>query len=121
MSTHDPVSLPIVTAGSAAGAFNTGLHLDYRRNGDPASRFDPQADGDVLYAGMLYNQFLANVLQAMGLRPSELELWGHKGYGVPLVDPAGFGILPFATHYEHSSSRYFQIASDPLPFLRARS
>jgi hypothetical protein len=120
MSTHDSVSIPVITAGSAAGAFNTGLSLDYRRNGDPASRFDPQANGYFLYAGLLYNQFLAHVLQAMGLAPAELELWGHKGYGVPLVDPAGYGIPPFASHYQSNTSRYFQIASDPLPFLQCQ-
>ena len=41
MSTHDPLSLPIVTAGSAAGFFRTGQSLDYRRVGNPDSRFQP--------------------------------------------------------------------------------
>jgi hypothetical protein len=27
--------------------------------------------------------------------------------------------LPFAKHYENTSSRYFQIASELLPFLKA--
>lgn len=118
MSTHDPVSIPIVTIGSAAGFFRTGLALDYRRVGHPDSRFQPLLDADVMYAGVLYNQFLASVLQAMGMPPTEFERWGHKGYGVPLVEQPGTS-LPFAEHYQNSSSRYFQIASDVLPFLRA--
>jgi hypothetical protein len=119
MSTHDPVSIPIVTCGSAAGFFKTGLLLDYRRAGHPDSKFDPQANDYFLYAGVTYNQFLATVLQAMGVLPSEFERWGHKGYGIPLVTPPDIGILPFAKHYQNTSSRYFQIASDILPFLKA--
>jgi hypothetical protein len=118
MSTHDPVSLPIVSAGSAAGFFRTGLSVDYRRAGNPDSKFQPLLDADATYAGVLYNQFLASVLQAMGMQPSEFERWGHRGYGVPLVEQAGVS-LPFAAHYRDTSSRYFQIASDVLPFLKA--
>lgn len=118
MSTHDPLSLPIVTAGSAAGFFRTGLALDYRRVGNPDSRFQPLVKAEATYAGMLYNQFLASVLQSMGMPPSEFERWGHKGYGVPRVEVPGVS-LPFATHYQDTSSRYFQIASGVLPFLKA--
>jgi hypothetical protein len=118
MSTHDPLSLPIVTAGSAAGFLRTGLSLDYRRVGHPDSRFQPLLEGDATYAGVLYNQFLATVLSAMGMPASEFERWGHKGYGLPLVERPGV-TLPFAAHYQDSSSRYFQMASDVLPFLKA--
>ena len=117
MSTHDPLSLPVVTAGSAAGFFRTGRSIDYRRVGNQDSRFQPLVDAEVTYAGVLYNQFLANVLQAMGLRPREFERWGHKGYGVPKVEQPGVS-LPFAAHYRDTSSRYFQMASDILPFLK---
>jgi hypothetical protein len=118
MSTHDSVSLPIVTAGSAAGFFRTGLSLDYRRVGHPDSRFQPLVDADATYTGMLYNQFLASVLQAMGMPRSEFERWGHNGYGLPRVELPGVS-APFAQHYQNTSSRYFQIASDVLPFLKA--
>lgn len=116
MSTHDPVSVPIVTAGSAAGFLRTGLSLDYRRVGNPDSRFQPLLGAEATYAGLLYNQFLATVLQAMGMSPAEFERWGHRGYGVPKVELPGTS-LPFAEHYQDTSSRYFQIASDLLPFL----
>jgi hypothetical protein len=116
MATHDPVSLPIVTAGSAAGALRTGLAIDYRRAGHPDSVFQPLLDAEATYAGILHNQFLASVLQAMGMPASEFERWGHRGYGVPRVELPGVSV-PFAAHYRDTSSRYFQIASDPLPFL----
>jgi hypothetical protein len=118
MSTHDSISVPIVTAGSAAGFLRTGLSVDYRRVGNQSSKFQPLLDGELTYAGMLYNQFLATVLQAMGMPPDEFERWGHKGYGVPFVEGSGTN-LPVTKHYENTSSRYFQIASNVLPFLQA--
>jgi len=117
MSTHDPLSIPVVTAGSAAGFLRTGLFVDYRRVGEAASRFQPLAGAEATYAGVLYNQFLATSLQAMGMPAAEFERWGHKGYGLPRVELPGSS-LPFAEHYQDSSSRYFQIASEVLPLLR---
>ncbi|HEY6077634.1 MAG TPA: DUF1552 domain-containing protein [Polyangiaceae bacterium] len=117
MSTHDSVTIPVVTFGSAAGFFKTGLLADYRRVGNPDSTFDPQAGGKQ-YLGLLYNQWLATVLQAMGLTPSDFERWGHKGYGVPFISKESW-TPPYAKHYGDTSSRYFQMASDVLPFLKA--
>ena len=118
MSTHDPVSLPVVTAGSAAGFFRTGLSVDYRRIEHPDSLFHPLLNAEPTWAGVLYNQFLASVLQAMGMPTSEFERWGHRGYGIPAVEIAGTS-LPFAGHYQNTSSRYFEVASNVLPFLHA--
>lgn len=118
MSTHDPLSIPIVTAGSAAGFLRTGLSIDYRRIGHPDALFQPLAGAEATYAGVLHSQFLATVLQAMGMAPDEFERWGHKGYGLPRVERAGVS-LPFAEHYVSTSSRYFQIASDVLPLLKS--
>jgi hypothetical protein len=117
MSTHDSVTIPVVTFGGAAGFFKTGIFADYRRIGNPNSTFDPQAGG-VQYLGVLYNQWLATVLQAMGVPPSEFERWDHKGYGVPFVSKESW-TPPYAKHYGDTSSRYFQMASDILPFLKA--
>ena len=83
METHGSVSIPVVTFGSAAGRLKTGLLCDYRRIGNTASQFDPGAGGKQTL-GLLYSQWLATVLQAMGVPPSEFERWGYKGYGYPL-------------------------------------
>ncbi len=117
MSTHDSVSIPVITFGSAAGFFKTGLLADYRRVGNPSSLYDPEAGGKQ-YLGVLYSQFLATVLQAMGMQPSEFERWDHKGYGVPFISKESW-TPPYAKHYGDTSSRYFQMASDILPFLKA--
>ena len=118
MSTHDPISMPIVTAGSACGALQTGQSIDYRRAGDPQSSFRPLVDSAEMSLGVLHSQLLANLLQALGMPAAEYERWGHPGYGVPRVEPSGVSV-PYADHYGDTSSRYFQIASDPLPFLRS--
>ncbi|MCP6756702.1 hypothetical protein NL533_34265, partial [Klebsiella pneumoniae] len=34
MASHDSYSIPIVTFGSAAGYFNTGMYVDYRKVGE---------------------------------------------------------------------------------------
>jgi hypothetical protein len=117
MSTHDSVTIPVVTFGSAAGFFKTGQLADYRRIGNPNSTFDPMAGGKQ-YLGLLYNQWLATVLQAMGVPPSDFERWGHKGYGVPYISTESW-TPPYAKHYGDTSSRYFTSASDILPFLKA--
>jgi hypothetical protein len=117
METHGSVSIPVVSFGSAAGAMKTGLLCDYRRTGSAASTYDPGAGGKQTL-GLLYSQWLATVLQAMRVPPSEFERWGYKGYGVPFVTKESW-TPPFAKHYGDTSSRYFTDASTWLPFLKA--
>jgi hypothetical protein len=117
METHGSVSVPVVTFGSAAGRFKTGLLADYRRMGNSGSTYDPGAGGKQTL-GLLYAQWLATVLQAMGVPPSEFERWGHKGYGVPFLTKEDW-TPPFRKHYTDTSSRYFSMSSDWLPFLKA--
>lgn len=83
VATHDSYSIPIVTFGSAAGALKTGLYCDYRNATSPY-KIDVTG-GQQTTLGLLYNQWLATVLNSMGVPPSDYELWGHKGYGVPYL------------------------------------
>src|SRR5215510_1007657 len=78
METHGSVSVPVVTFGSAAGKMKTGLLCDYRRMGNSGSTYDPGAGGKQTL-GLLYSQWLATVLQTMGVPASEFERWGYKG------------------------------------------
>lgn len=102
-STHSPMSMPIVTAGSAAGYFKTGYSVDYRRLNNPEA------------AGILYAQWLANIAMAMGVPASEYHLAPtDKGYGNGWRQPnfAGNG----ATNWP---DRLFAMADDKLPFIPA--
>lgn len=87
--THTNLSQPIITAGGAGGFFHTGRFIDYR---DPAKWAQ---------AGVLYNQFFANVLQSMGIAPSTYAQYlrnkqptevanGARGYGLMSYHSASF-------------------------------
>jgi hypothetical protein len=146
METHEQYGIQTVTFGGAAGALNTGLYCDYRQNGQTAAAISPGSNagaqastkltGYVTYPGLLWEQWLATQLLAMGVPATEWELWkdgaGNKehGYGVPWVNALGSWEPPFPQHYlpgtttwaggtpTISSSPYFQNASHPLPFLK---
>jgi hypothetical protein len=78
--THDPIELPIITAGGADGFFQTGQYCDYRNLQSPAHVSN--SSGHVAsHTGLVYNQWLGTVLQAMGLDPSEYESGPYGGYG----------------------------------------
>jgi hypothetical protein len=108
--THYPISTPIVTAGSAAGFFNTGSYVDYHNRN---VQVYPNEGGNLVpdqRPGILYSQWLASVLQSMGVPPSEFERDGKKGYGSMIRDPDRTKAWP---------DRLFSAASDIVPFLKA--
>ncbi|MFT3926725.1 MAG: DUF1552 domain-containing protein [Myxococcales bacterium] len=85
--THNSLSLPVITLGSASGALRTGLYADYR-NRENTSIAHPEwgsYHGEAR-PGLLYNQWLATALQAMGVPPSEYERDGLRGYGTQYLD-----------------------------------
>lgn len=103
-STHDPISMPIVTAGGAGDYFKTGYVVDYRRLNGP--RWANQE-----YTGIVYNQWLANVLMAMGVPRSEYAMFDDKGYASNYRENWG------GTASEMWPDRLFNMADNPLPFL----
>ena len=93
--THDADSLPVITAGSVDGYFNTGHYFDLRdRNGELLPWGD-EGHPELLEArrpGLLYNQWLSNILQSMGMSPSEFQRshqYGWAGYGHARIDFPG--------------------------------
>src|SRR5262245_17320650 len=68
--THDAVSMPVLTAGSAGGFFKTGNYLDYRDLTNVAHIME-YGGTEITHSGLSYNQWLGGVLQGMGLPPSE--------------------------------------------------
>jgi hypothetical protein len=144
METHNQYGIQTVSFGGAGGALNTGLYCDYRYMGGPCP-ISPANDagtnastalsGYVTYPGLLWEQWLATQLLAMGVPASQWELWQdasgntEHGYGTPYVAASGTWEIPYAKHYlpnnpnwaggvpTITSSPYFENASQPLPFL----
>jgi hypothetical protein len=150
METHAQAGIQTVTFGSAAGAMNTGLYCDYRQNGQMTNRsqISPYNDGGgaaggasatiadyVTYPGLLWDQWLATQLLAMGVPATEWELWKDSsgntqhGYGTPYVGADQNYGSNYGPHYLPDSatwgggspaadaSPYFANASTALPFL----
>lgn len=108
-ATHEARSIPTITFGGASGALSTGLYCDYRRTTDAGMA--TQWGRDRGYTGLLYSQWLAQVLQAMGLQQSEFADIPHNGaagYGLGFVDE-----VYEATH----ADGVVENAGDPLPFI----
>lgn len=114
MVTHDSISMPVITAGSAAGYFRTGNYVDYRNR----DNLNMVGEGSEAHRdqrpGILYTGWLASVLQAMNVPPSEFERAGEKGYGSPYRDDY-FG----SGGTESWPERLFDAASDVVPLLKA--
>ncbi len=105
--THIAVGIPVITAGSAGGALHTGSYIDYRNlNLQFMGAPPPEAPGPT-YPGLLYNQFLATVLNTLGVPKAQWEEPGG-GYGLRYVGPT------YVTHYPNA---VLQNNSASLPFL----
>jgi hypothetical protein len=111
--THDPIEMCVVTAGSADGFFTTGNYCDYRNLQKQAAK----AEGSSLvdsHAGLVYNQWLGNVMQSMGLSPPDYETDGYGGYGlVQLSTESWYG------GYNKYGSAELGVMGEILPFLKA--
>jgi hypothetical protein len=110
-ATHDSRSIPVITAGGGGGFFNTGVYADYRRKTDDGIVYywsDP-----IGYGGLLYNQWLATLLQGMDLPASEWQ-------GIENNAEFGYGVPQFAPEYTAAQvSGVIENASQILPFLQA--
>lgn len=112
--THDAQSVPVITAGSAGGFLKTGNYCDYRNtsvviqggSGAPATT----------NAGLLWHQWLATALQAMGLSPAEYEANGVRGYPTHKFVGTFFTNHPAEYFYPDS---VWNVAGEVLPFLKA--
>lgn len=107
--THDARSVPLITFGGAGGNLKTGNYCDYVK-WTPEGVITAWGSG-IGNSGLLYSQWLAQAMQALGVEASEFQGIAHNGaagYGYPFVDE-GYD----ATH----SDGVVENASDPLPFL----
>ncbi len=82
IQTHNPINNFAVTAGGAGGFFNTGKYIDFRSLESRAFRSDFYDIGG--RPGISLNQYLGNILMAMGVPRSKYEdlvKFGGPGYG----------------------------------------
>jgi hypothetical protein len=112
--THYSHSMPTVAAGRAGGFFKTGKYIDYRNRNNLELQSSESALWKQQRPGVLYNQWLATVLQSMKVPPSEFEVDGVPGYGLDYQAKIQ-GNDPASTH----PSQLFADASEPLPVMVA--
>lgn len=112
--THDPISLPVVTAGGAAGWLKTGSYIDYTDQNVVCHDGASDPSNEVTHAGLFYNQFLGTALQSMGLAPEDYEETPGTGYGLTFEETA-----TWYAGYKKYSDKVKQAAGDVLPFLKA--
>ena len=110
--THAGQGMPVVTAGGAGGFLSTGNYCDYR---NPALVSDNGESGNMavkIYGGLLWQQWLGTVLQAMGLARTDYEQNALGGYPGPIkfVGPSYTKVYPDAV---------WSAAGDVLPYLKA--
>ena len=88
IATHNSYSIPIITAGAACGKLQTGQYVDYRNMGKQKTYGENAAMKD--HPGLIYNQWLGNVLNTMGVPKAEYERAGKGGYGVFYIGTHGW-------------------------------
>jgi hypothetical protein len=119
--THFSFSMPVVTAGSAGGALKTGSYCDYRDltkklSGDSSTG----TESDLLWPGLLYNQWLTTALLAMGVPHAEWAETTHPGYGARVAYQSGYSYFftnVGTTADQVYSDALWQKTGEILPFL----
>jgi hypothetical protein len=108
--THNSNSVPVIGFGGAAGYLTTGWHHDYR---GPAM----SSTGEIEYAGLLWNQWLGTVLQAMRVPKSEYEVpatcGGYPDYNYAVLN---WQQINTATAWPPA---IWAATTDVLPWLKA--
>jgi hypothetical protein len=119
--THDNNSCPVVTFGSAGGALRTGSYIDYRNLDIVTNPGGYQGSTEITYAGLLYSQFLATVLNAMDIPSSE---WAEPANAPGATPGSGMGVDPgggYGLRYIADATKYppavQQNNNDTLPYL----
>ncbi|MGQ0504902.1 MAG: DUF1552 domain-containing protein [Myxococcaceae bacterium] len=121
-ATHLASTMPVITAGSAGGAIKTGGYCDYRNLG--IQFYGDSGTGnetDLMWPGLLYNQWLTTALKAMGVPNTEWAETSHPGYGERAAFPASWenrfftkqGLFPSQVY----TDAYWQRTGELLPFL----
>ena len=117
------VNYPVVMAGGGGGFFNTGLFVDFSNQNrvyrDLSGVLDVKPGMALESPGLLYNQFLANVLLAMGLPPAEWERFTEFSFDGPArsTPTKGYGYFHVDPHRAADYALAKPLMSDPLPVI----
>jgi hypothetical protein len=107
--THESRSAPVVTFGGAGGNLKVGNYCDYRKR--VPEGIVNRWGGDIGYTGLLHAQWLAMVMQTLGMAPEEfqdIQYNGTAGYGYDFAEEP---------YKDVQSDGVAENASDPLPFI----
>ena len=106
-------TMPVITAGGAGGAIQTGMFVDFSDQNTLAQSFAtliPQKpDMHPEYAGLMYNQFLTTCMLAMGVPK---EGGGHSRRSHTRLIPDGGGLWPLPGRAGTKA-----VMGEPLPIL----
>lgn len=105
--THESVSTPIITAGSAGGALRTGQYVDFRNLDNDGFGSSSNTD-ERMFPGLSYSQWLGTMLQAMGLPPTAYESGPYGGYGEHFIGDGRGALYP---------SSVLEATGEPLPWV----
>jgi hypothetical protein len=112
------MSYPVVTAGSAGGFFNTGLYVDYGNQDvtydDLMELRESNPNIELEHPGLYYNQFLANVLQSMGIPRDEYENFTDYTGGDPVP---GYGLHHVDSQRAEDYAMARAVMGDLLPVI----
>ncbi len=114
---HAQENIPVVTFGSANGAFRTGQHLDYR----DLTRVMPKGQfGDTLvappYVGLTWHQMLGSIAQGFGIPKTE---WGEANHGGFGLKPANLSAASYNNRYLSWGAAEWNAAGEKLPWWLA--
>jgi hypothetical protein len=110
--THNGQGMPIVATGGGGGFLSTGNYVDYA---DPTLVIVNGDQGNTtvkVVAGLLWQQWLGTVLQAMGLSRTDYETNGLGGY------PTAYKFVG-PSYTKFYSDAVWSAAGDVLPYLKA--
>lgn len=121
MITHDSYGIPIVTAGGAGGALQTGWFTDFRDQdvGWPAGENDdPAGVAEMNRPGLYYNQWLGTALGAMGVPTAEYAAYSRDLTADYAGErPDGYGVVYTSELTRRHYAQAWQRLGDPLPFI----
>ena len=112
-------TMPVITAGGAGGAIQTGMFVDFSDQNTLAQSFAtliPQKpDMHPEYAGLMYNQFLTTCMLAMGVPKEEWGTFKEITEAGPGSSPTveGFGHYLGGPNWESAKA----VMGEPLPIL----